>query len=140
MVSPISNHRSFCRVVHDDSTKTSAIFVWPSSPRYASTIPATDREAASMQPSRAAWRHHWPEQPSARRDIPLASGNLATLYSRPNDGSNPWIRILAYVATKGLTGVSVTCSTKWQRQGRKSVPISVNVPGDGPVLGRIKWQ
>jgi hypothetical protein len=29
MVSPISNHRSFCRVVHDDSTKTSAIFVWP---------------------------------------------------------------------------------------------------------------
>src|SRR5437660_5671466 len=122
MVSPISNHRSFCRVVHDDSTKTSAIFVWPSSPRYASTIPATDREAASMQPSRAAWRHHWPEQPSARRDIPLASGNLATLYSRPNDGSNPWIRILAYVATKGLTGVSA--AKRWFKSGQTMVHVT----------------
>src|SRR6266566_5783912 len=120
MVSPISNHRSFCRVVHDDSTKTSAIFVWPSSPRYASTIPATDREAASMQPSRAAWRHHWPEQPSA----------VGTYRSH---------REILRLCTPGQTMVQTPGSAFWHTSQLKDLRVCQR-PNDGSKAAKRRFK
>src|SRR5580693_8028805 len=68
------------------------------------------------------------------RDIPLAAGNLTTLYSRPNDGSNPWIRILTYVATKGLTGVSA--AKRWFKSGQTTVQVTV-LQSTGNVRQRV---